>query len=640
MAKINSMRKAFSLLGFITSFTISVHAQYAVANIPETLLKDANLVKRLDDVRIEIKSPGKASYYRHYVYTLLNEAAENYAYFYDYYDKFRDIESISGTLYDASGNKIKNVKKKDIADETGNSGGHLAYDERYKVHNFYYKSYPYTVEYEIEVTLNGILYLPEWEPVSAPKIAVEKSSFTVIVPKDYNLRYKQFKYNGAPITSADKSKTYSWKLDNQSAKKEESFSPEWDELTTRVLIAPSDFEIAGYQGNMNTWQNFGKFMAALYGGRDVLPPDVKAKVHQLTDNLKTNKDKINALYHFMQDNTHYISIQLGIGGWQPLDAVYVSEKKYGDCKALSNYMVALLKEAGIKANNVLIKAGNDEKDILTDFPSNQFNHVVVCVPDLKDSIWLECTSQTVAQGYMGNFTGNREALLLDGANSKIVHTPSYAKDQNLQSRVINGNIDADGNLKAKVTTFSAGLQQDELQYIVSNTSREDQLKRLRQSFSLPNYEVPSFNYFEDKNASIPTITETLDIISNNYASLTGKRMFIKPNVLATYISKLSEEEKRENDIVYSYAFVDRDTVNIILPDGYKIEAMPKPLSISNRFGTYDISYNIDGSKIKMIRNYERNSGRFPASDYNSFVEFYNSIYKADQARMVFVKNDL
>ncbi|MFX4389041.1 hypothetical protein ABTA48_19565, partial [Acinetobacter baumannii] len=63
-------------------------------------------------------------------------------------------------------------------------------------------------------------------------------------------------------------------------------------------------------------------------------------------------------------------------------------------------MVALLKEAGIKANNVLIKAGEGKTDILSDFPSNQFNHVVVCVPNGKDSIWLECTSQTVSPGYM------------------------------------------------------------------------------------------------------------------------------------------------------------------------------------------------------------------------------------------------
>ena len=637
--------KKYFLLVFFLAFLHNSYAQYAVDAIPEALRKNAILVKRLEELRVEIKSPGKAVYYRHYVYTLLNEAAERYAYFYDYYDKFRDVQSISGTLYDAGGNKIKTVKKKDISDESGNSGEHLAYDERYKIHNFYYRSYPYTIEYEVEVSLNGMLHLPEWRPVFAPKVAVEKSLFTVSVPKNYELRYKQLRYNGTPVIKEEKSTTtYSWQLQNQVAGKEEILAPEWEETTTRVLIAPSDFEIAGYKGNMNSWQHFGKFMMRLYSGRDVLPAEIKTKVHQLTDQLPTEKEKINTLYKYLQDNTHYISIQLGIGGWQPLDATYVAQKKYGDCKALSNYMVALLKEAGIKAHNVLIKAGAAEKDIITDFPSNQFNHVVVCVPGSSasgsaDTTWLECTSQTVAPGYMGGFTGNREALLVDEDNSIIVKTPVYSKEQNLLNRVITGSINEQGKLSATVKTVYTGLQQDDLHSILNNSTKEEQLKRLRQAFSLPNYDVPAFAYNENKSTAIPVTSETIELVSDNYAGITGKRMFIKPNILATYASKLGEDNEREQDILYSYSFRDRDTITLTVPQGYQVESMPAPVKISNQFGNYEINYQIKADQLQLIRSYERNSGRFPATDYADFVSFNNAIYKADNARIVWVKKE-
>ena len=65
----------------------------------------------------------------------------------------------------------------------------------------------------------------------------------------------------------------------------------------------------------------------------------------------------------MQNNTRYISIQLGIGGWRPFEAAYVASKGYGDCKALSNYMYSLLKEAGILSYYTLVKAGAGEEDI-------------------------------------------------------------------------------------------------------------------------------------------------------------------------------------------------------------------------------------------------------------------------------------
>ena len=60
---------------------------------------------------------------------------------------------------------------------------------------------------------------------------------------------------------------------------------------------------------------------------------------------------------------------------------------------------------------------------------------------------------------------------------------------------------------------------------------------------------------------------------------------------------------------------------------------------SNQFGAYSVTYKIEDSSILLLRHYERNAGTFPAKDYNSFVDFYNKIYKADQARMVFVKKE-
>ena len=142
---------------------------YSVHLIPKELLKNANVVKRMEEIRFEVINTGETVLYRKYALTILNEAGDEHAAFYEWYDKLKSIRSIEGNLYDMMGNELKKVKNKDIQDVSGSSGIDVA-DDRVKSHNFYYKIYPYTVEYEVEIKYNFTLFMPTWTPqVPSPR---------------------------------------------------------------------------------------------------------------------------------------------------------------------------------------------------------------------------------------------------------------------------------------------------------------------------------------------------------------------------------------------------------------------------------------------------------------------------------------
>lgn len=610
---------------------------YLVDAIPDSLLKSACMVKRIDETIMQIKSPAKATIYRKYAYTILDESGQKYASFSDYYNRFRQITAITGTLYDRSGNKLRQVKKRDINDGAIDDEMSLMTDTRYKHFDFFYKAYPYTVEFEEEVELNGIFDLPDWRAIPEQHIALENSSLSITTPEDYALRYKQYNYNRLPfIETVSKGKKYTWALKNYRAMSSEPFSPDWDELTPTILIAPTQFEIEGYKGIMDDWLHFGQFIGQLYNGKDVLPQTIREKVHQLTADIKDQKEKIKALYAFMQQNTRYISIQLGIGGWQPFDASFVATKKYGDCKALSNYMCALLKEAGIKGNTVLIYGGAHENNMITDFPSNQFNHAIACVPMEKDTMWLECTSQTASAGYMGSFTGNRKALLIGTDGGYVVSTPSYKAENNLQLRKVNAVIDEIGNLQAEVNTHFTGEQEEQQHRLMYHATKEQRDKYLNTVLELPTYKVSKADYKEVKGA-IPEIFEYLKIESPAYATVTGKRMFIQPNLFNKNTTRLLNNEERKYDIVVRSAYRDVDTVLISIPPGYTAEAVPVNVSINNQFGVYNITYHVNDDRIELIRVRESHATRYSPGTYQELVKLFEDIYKADRGRVVLVK---
>ena len=626
-----------SLLFVFFLCTRNVYAQdYNVSLIPDSIKENAHVVTRFEEKKVVIKGVDKAVVYNKYAYTILDEEGYYYAHYMHDYGKFKGLSDISGKLFDASGRLLRSVKKKDIRDFAYDDDATLTTDARFKSHDFDYHQYPFTVEYEDEVTFNGIYVLPEWHPVRGGNLGVQQSRLIIEADTSYQLRYKQSNYPGGPVVTTAKNRVYVWEVKNLAPLLYEPYQLPWEEVTPVVYLAPSVFEYSGYTGNMSNWQELGKFYIKLNQGRDVLPEQVKKEVHTLADGVTDNKEKIRILYQYMQRNTRYISIQLGIGSLQPFDANYVATKKYGDCKALSNYMTSLLKEAGIRSHYVLVNSGTGQRGLIEDFPNDYFDHIIVCVPDGKDSVWLECTSQNAPAGFMGSFTGNRQVLLITEDGGKVAWTPRYSVAENEQRRKVNAVVDEEGDLLAEITTVFTGIQQEDAFGLIHNSTKEQRERYLNSAFSLPTYKVENVQYAE-KMQSLPEVTETLHISSAGYATVSGKRLFVSPNMLSKSGSKLSTEKKRKFDIRFSYGFRDMDTISIKIPGGYKPEAVPKNISLLNKFGSYAISYKVEDNHITVFRKYEIVPGRYPADDFNILSDFFAVIYQADRSRVVFVK---
>mgnify|MGYP000921820308 CR=1 FL=1 len=630
--------KKLVFIPFVLLINTFVKSQdYSVLLIPDSLKEHANAVMRNEMLSLEIESNSKVIVKRKYAITILNEAGDKYGFYYNDYDKLKNLSDIDGNLYDAFGKKLKNVKRKDIADVADEDDYSLATDTRYKFHSFGYSNYPYTVEYEDEVEMNGVLDLPDWYPLDGENESLQQGTFIVSTPKNYNLRYKEINYPGhVVIDNSGTNSVYAWTLKNVKAKYEEPFGPGFITMMTRIMVAPTSFEIEGYSGTSGNWQEYGQFYGQLLKNRDELDDATKAQVHQLTDNLKTTEEKTDTLYKFLQNNTRYISIQLGIGGWQPLDAKFVAQKKYGDCKALSNFMGALLKEAGITSYYAIIKSGRGNHFFYTDFPSHQFDHVIRCVPLQKDTLWLECTDQYIPAGFLGEFTDDRPALLITENGGKLVRTPVYSDKDNRIARTANATLDEKGNLSATVNTIYTDEEYEGVYFASLRSKREDVIESIVHNLGSNNFTINNFNYHTNQNRH-PSIQENLDVSASMYANVSGKRMFITPNLFTKATVKFDTAEKRNTNIVFPYSYTRTDTIHITLPQGYNVESMPKDQTMNSKFGYYECHYSIAGNILQYIRISRRESATFPVSDYIEFAKFCNAVYKADHSQVVLVK---
>ncbi|MEK7728985.1 MAG: DUF3857 domain-containing protein, partial [candidate division KSB1 bacterium] len=317
--------------------------ELAVSKMPALLGLNAEAVVRLEMRTFFVESPKRATEQIRTAVTVFNQKGREAGRCYVGYDRLVELKNLRGWLLDAEGRKIRELKNSDVKDYSAISGYSLYEDNRVRVAEFFHDAYPYTVVFEYELLYNGIITWPMWYPQDGEN-SVERTTLELNVPADMPVRYRvRGKLEEPKVTTAAARKIYRWEAALLPKYEHEPFGPSWREQAASVYTAPRHFEIAGYAGDMSSWEGFGQWMQQLYAGREVLPPEALAQVRQLCSGLSSPKEKARVLYEKLQSTTRYVSVQLGVGGWQPFDANYVFTRGYGDCKALSNYMVAMLK---------------------------------------------------------------------------------------------------------------------------------------------------------------------------------------------------------------------------------------------------------------------------------------------------------
>lgn len=633
------MRKIIAILS-LSLFILPVYGRkyYPVENIPGNLKDNAFAVMREHNTVFRIMSKSRATLDIKYAVTVLDKNGEKYAFFNESYDKLRSLTNIKITIYDAEGEKIKKVRSNDIEDYCSFSGFSLYEDNRQKLYIPHINEYPYTVEVEYSRVYNGLFIYPSWQPVKGYDLSVQNSSFEVITPEDFTFRYMDAGLNIEPDISSSESRTiYKWTVSDIEAYEDEAYAPYLYEYVGVIYTAPTEFSIEDYEGNMDSWESLGKWAYKLLEGRNQVSGETVEKIQDLVSETESSRRKAAIVYDFVQSNTRYVSIQEGIGGWQPMPASMVDEVGYGDCKALSNYTVSLLRAAGVEAYYSKVKAGRNIPDINCEFVSNQSNHIIVCVPLKNDTVWLECTSQISPFGYIGNFTDDRHVLLVTEEGGKLVKTRSYPAEVNLQVNNATVSFRNKNNCKAKINSWYSGLQYDNVSALLRKSVKERE-KWLYKNLGIDNFNIESFSIIPDYESTVvPGVSTELEIDINDYAFVTGNRIFIKLNLLNRLDYTPPRYRSRQSDVVLRYPFIDIDTVRYELPDGYAVESCPENVTMDTQFGQFSMEVYPEDNRVVFIRRREMYEGVFPAEDYDEFRKFYRSVSKSDELKIVLKK---
>jgi Domain of Unknown Function with PDB structure (DUF3858) len=280
---------------------------------------------------------------------------------------------------------------------------------------------------------------------------------------------------------------------------------------------------------------------------------------------------------------------------------------------------------------------SNKRSIEPDFFSVQGNHVILAIPNEKQYVFLECTSQDDPFGYQANFTDDREVVLIKPDGGEVVRTKNYEDAENKQITKGSYSLNENGDFLGKIAMVAEGTQ-------YANKARVERMQPKDKDAYFKEY-WDYINNLKISNLKIANnkekiaLTIDVELQAATYAAINGNTIMFPLNAFNKYSEVPQRCRNRNNPLEISRGFYDEDEVEITIPENFTIDAKPSNFDIKDKFGEYKIEIiSVGPTKLTYKRSLLIKKGLYDKSEYENYRKFTEQIVKADNSKILLIKN--
>lgn len=344
-----------------------------------------------------------------------------------------------------------------------------------------------------------------------------------------------------------------------------------------------------------TWEQVGRWYAALEAPQRVPTPEVRKKAAELTAGRQTELEKLEALYDYVATNFRYVSLSLGMGRYQPRQAGVVMQEQYGDCKDKHTLLASLIDAAGLAASAVLI---NTDSKIDPDFPSpSEFNHVITLARAGGKDVWVDTTSEVAPFQLLVSDLRNKQGLVIGADGATLQRTPANPPMKSLMLQDIDATLQANGTLNAHLRLTARG----DLELILRTVFRSvppAQWKEVLQEYvkaQAGTSEIANWK-ISDPAALREPFTIELDATIARYANWTSARITVPLPLASTEFAGIVVDDADSAEPV-NLGAAPADIsykLKLVVPSDVTIRG-PVPVKLAREYAEYRADYAAAGA---------------------------------------------
>jgi hypothetical protein len=469
-----------------------------------------------------------------------------------------------------------------------------------------------------------------------PKITVEKANKMITIDSKERVVGKMgattTNFNSDNISYTETKTTYL--AENMPAIKEEAFVNNVRNYTTSLEqeLSMTKFPNPMMKMYSTDWESV---VRTIYEYED-FGPELN-KTGYFEDDLKTvlaglntQDEKIDAILKFVKSavkwNDYY--------GYSCNDGVRKAYKdKTGNIAEINLMLTAMLRYAGLNANPVLVSTRSNGVSF---FPNRTaFNYVIAAVENGNDMILLDASDPFSTPNVLPFRALNWLGRLIrkDGTSLPVDLMPKKVSiDLKTMNYSINDKGEILGQLRNQMTTHNAMRFRE----AIKGVKEDVYLEKLENNNN--KIEIKEYSLQNEKEFNLPVI-ETYSFTGNNLSELIGGKIYINPMLFLTQKQNPFKQENREYPVDYGFPFQDKYAINIQVPEGYKVENLPAPitLTMNENLGVFKYLTNLSGNTIQISVSNQINSSIVLSEDYLALKSYYQKMIEKQNEKIVLTK---
>jgi hypothetical protein len=438
-------------------------------------------------------------------------------------------------------------------------------------------------------------------------VPVDNSCITITCPNEVELRCRLFGYDTtqvqARVETKGNQKVYTWQASMPRSYQGDGLAPSFRYYTPHLMV-----NIASYNNGSEVVPVLGttadiyrhNFSKAENVNR-VIAPEIKLLADSITHNLTVEREKVRAIYLWVQRNIKYVAIEDGDNGIVPREANLVVQRRYGDCKDKSSVLVSLMRAVGIKASLVWVGT-RDLPYRYTLSPSVMVdNHMIACWWDEKDKPHL-LDGTTLYHGLddIPAFIQGKECLIEKGKDDFLVYNiPIASPEANLAVDSLFLTVRNDSLVGQATATFMGEEKANMMRSFAGHDPKRFDETVARCIPKATNKFIVTQALVSDCNNNDAPFKIMYDFVLPGYISSSNGTRYINLNLDRPFQSLVVNAD-RWLPVECEFNMLKRMVCQLTIPDGYQVTQLPDASNYDHPQFSFSQVYSQQGNKVTLV----------------------------------------